>query len=265
MMTSLRTERTAMMLLMLLALGGTAIRAQTVTAETVVAGLDEVRLPRTSFFARVEIEKDSAEPSRSPEMEFLLYARREEAAFSTLAVIRQPAEDQGKMVLSTPRGNWFRDPRAQRPTRVFKHQMWKQSIATDSLSVRYAIAFWPELRGRETIATLDRGEQSSLVVDLVPKEPSGTPVRLIRYWTGPGGESLQARYFGGPAKNLLQTVRFGEYQVVLGRERPTLMEVDRGGERYLIRLSDFRPLELPAAIFEVGNLSRLQLGEMEEK
>jgi outer membrane lipoprotein-sorting protein len=230
------------------------------TARALVRKLDAVRLPGTSFAAEVRTAESGGKKGEE-QMRFRLYAKEMAGAFSSLAVLLEPEKDRNKVVLSTREGTWFCDPRANHATRISDRQMWKQSFAVDSLTVRLATDYEASLAGEETIGTLDSGKRKCRVVDLVPKKRGTNPVRLIRYWVDANGRPWQAHFFGGMGNKLLRQARFGSYRTVLGASRPMRMVVTQGGESATLKYSGHQATSLPDSLFEVKNLPRLQLNE----
>lgn len=230
------------------------------TARALVRKLDAVRLPGTSFVAEVRTAESGGKKGEE-RIRFRLYAKEEAGAFSSLAVLLEPEKDRNKLVLSTRKGTWFCDPRANHATRISNRQMWKQSFAVDSLTVRLATDYEASIAGEETIGTLDSGKRKCRVVELVPKKRGSNPVRLIRYWVDANGRPWQAHFFGGMGNKLLRQARFGSYKTVLGASRPMRMVVTQGDESATLNFSGHQAASLPDSMFEVKNLPRLQLKE----
>lgn len=230
------------------------------TARALVRKLDAVRLPGTSFVADVRTAESGGEKGEE-RMRFRLYAKEGAGAFSSLAVLLEPEKDRNKVVLITRKGTWFCDPRASHATPISNLQMWRQSFAVDSLTVRLATDYEASSAGEETIGTLDSGKQNCQVVDLVPKNRGSNPVRLIRYWVDAYGRPWQAQFFGGTENKLLRQARFGSYKTVLGASRPTRIVVTQSDESATLNYSGHQAASLPDSIFEVKNLPRLQLQE----
>jgi len=230
------------------------------TARALVRKLDAVRLPGTSLVAEARTAESGGKKGEE-RIRFRLYAKEGAGAFSSLAVLLEPEKDRNKLVLSTRKGTWFCDPRANHATRISNRQMWKQSFAVDSLTVRLATDYEASIAGEETIGTLDSGKRNCRVVDLVPKKRGSNPVRLIRYWVDANGRPWQAHFFGGMGNKLLRQARFGSYKTVLGASRPMRMVVTQGAESATLNFSGHQAASLPDSMFEVKNLPRLQLKE----
>jgi len=227
--------------------------ATSVAAEVtgVVTALDEMRLPGRSFAVRVNIAAEVRLGKAAEAWAFDLFARRTaESAGATFDVVLhslEPAADRGKRILFTRQGCWLHDPKAKRPVKVPAQQLWSQGSVTDMLTWSLARDFVATDGGLETL-TLEGGTTPVTChrYDFIPRPGAAFASGPMRYWLDAKGAPLQAVHLTAIGKPW-RTVRFVEFQEVLGTRRPVTFGTWSRSQVCRITLSAHRAVKLPPA------------------
>jgi len=228
---------------------------------TLVALLDESRIPDQSFTATVEIRqtaRQNAAVKVSVYRSFNLCDEEAGTGISTLLLCLQPRNDAGKRVLVLKDACWFHDPRAKRPTRLAAGQLWSQPTATDSPNWRLSRDFSASSAGQENLACGDGRTRTCTVLDFTPHAPSSPAPARMRFWVDEEGRYWKVEHFTRSGK-LFRTIEVLRYENLLGSMRVASQRITSGPEVAEVTLSEVRASRLPPEWFDPDRFSGVEL------
>lgn len=169
-------------------------------------------------------------------------------ATKALALYRAPAEHRGRAVLMIGRDLWVHLPRDRRTVRIRPGQR----VATEAAYADVVRMVLSRDYRLEDVAREVVGGQEQLRV-LARAATPGAAYDGVRIWVAPDTARPIRAELLAPSGRVLKEQLFGGYEMVLGRERPTRIEVRNSvdsDERVVFAIRAMRVEEVPAAFFE---------------
>ncbi|QIK12806.1 outer membrane lipoprotein-sorting protein [Leclercia sp. 29361] len=223
---------------------------------------DEVRSPNEPFRYTVtvlEFKDGESEPVNKQvldiSMRFMKPANGVQADARSLARFIYPPRDKGKVMLSDWYQLWFYTPELRRPIPISRTQRLMGQISNgDVIVTNFEYAYNSTLVGEEPC-----GDKICYRLSLVRKFDEVTYPKVI-YLVEKDGEyrPYKASYYSLDDK-LLKTVLYQNYQLVLGKSRPTEIVVQnaRHNKGYsVMKYSDVRLESLPEFHFTKESIQR---------
>ncbi|MGL5601085.1 MAG: outer membrane lipoprotein-sorting protein [Silvania sp.] len=212
---------------------------------------DDVRSPNAPFRYTVtvlEYKAGSIEPDNKQvldiSMRFIKPKNGVPADARSLARFVYPPRDKGKVMLSDWYDLWFYTPELRRPIPVSREQRLIGQISNgDVIVTNFEDAYDSTLEGEEPC-----GDKICYRLSLIRKSDAVTYPRVM-YWVEKGSDYRPNRALYYSLDNqLLKNVLYQNYQLVLGKYRPTEIVVQnaRYGKGYsVMKYSDVRLESLP--------------------
>lgn len=226
------------------------VRAQESDPAEILKKTDSVRSPSPNFVFSVHLlSKTRAGESES---EFDVSVRE---STKSLVLYRQPVKQRGRALLLDGPNMWIHIPGTSRPIRISAQQQLVGAVSNaDVARVVFSIDYDTERTEKTRI-----GETSALKLSLRAKQRTSS-YQTVSLWVGDQDyRPLKAEFFSLSGK-LVRTIHYGGYKPVLGRQRPTVLEISDAinpSVSATLTFSDFKVKETPAEHYQPAYLGRL--------
>jgi len=210
--------------------------------DKVVAELDAMRLPKSSFQAQLEIVEPGKAAGR-----FQLFARKSGIGFRVMMVCEAPAADAGKRLLFADNAAWLHDPRSKRATKLSARQLWSEGAFVDSLGWSLARDFEIKDLGEERLEVVG-GKEGPIcrLVEFQPKAAIRGQAGKMRYWLDDRGWPRQVVHLSASGRPW-RTIHPLEFGRVMGRDRPSVLRVQSRGKTRTITTRGQKAVNIPEA------------------
>jgi outer membrane lipoprotein-sorting protein len=173
-------------------------------------------------------------------------------ATKSLARFIAPEEVRGRVLLMVGQYTWMYMPTVNQPIRISAQQRLLGAVSNaDVARIIFSYDYQAKLLGTETVETV-----SCHKLELTPKTPEAAYGKVVLWADTRTNQPVQAQFYAGTGK-LLKTAFYKGYQLVLGKERPMLVEIRdeiREGEVSRLDYSNLRIANTPDSYFTKENL-----------
>lgn len=240
-------------ILLILAMGVIGISstfAQDMDAASILASVDEIRAPTDNFVFTVKLHSQTS--SSESESEFDVSVRN---STKSLVLYRQPVKQRGRTLLLDGPNMWIYIPGTSRPVRISPQQQLTGAVSNaDVARVVFNLDYIAEGIERQRL-----GELPALKLDLRARQGNAIYQR-VHLWIAEGDlRPLRADFLSLSGK-LIRAIHYGGYRNVLGRERPTILQISDAinpSVTATLIYSNFRIQDTPEEYFQPSYLGRL--------
>jgi outer membrane lipoprotein-sorting protein len=242
-------------------LSGSLARAADPNPQEILAAMDKVRNPTTSFkFVNDLVEyRNGVEEDR---LALLVYSKLDAGTeqYRNLARYTRPARDAGKVFLMSGNVMWFYDPAASARIRISPQQrLIGQASNGDVLSINLERDYKAELLGAEQINDSERKPRQTWHLNLTAATPAAIYAR-VEYWVEKDSNyPVKALYYSDSGRKL-KLAYYSGFSSVLGGTRPTqVIILDEVDASVVTRMSfsSYEKTEVPENWFDSEFLARL--------
>ncbi|MEK9148427.1 MAG: outer membrane lipoprotein-sorting protein, partial [Candidatus Desantisbacteria bacterium] len=177
-------------------------------------------------------------------------------ADKSLVKFTYPSNNKGRLFLMVGNNMWVYIPDTRRPIRISPQQRLLGQISNgDVARVVYSLDYNANLLGKEKI---DKEEFLKLELTAKTKEAAYSRILL---WTDAENYKPQRAEFYAASGKLLKTALYKGYAMVLGRERPLIMEIRDElckGEYSIMEYSNMKIDDTPKAFFQETYLKHIR-------
>lgn len=227
-----------------------SVRAQDMDAADILRKTDSVRSPSPNFAFTVQLQSRSR--AGQNESEFEVSVRE---STKSLVLYRQPLKQRGRALLLDGPNMWIHIPGTNRPIRISAQQQLAGAVSNaDVARVVFSIDY-----DSERIEKVRVGDTPALKLSLRAKQRTSS-YQTIQLWVGEQDyRPLKAEFYSLSGK-LVRTIQYGGYKPVLGRHRPTVLEITDAinpSVSATLTFSNFKIKETPAEYYQPSYLGRL--------
>jgi len=211
--------------------------------DEILKKVDEIRAPSNHFKCELEIVcyKDNKKISLK---KFELYVGDET---KSLVKFTYPYEDKGKFLLMVKENLWFYTKGTRNPIRITPQQRLLGEVSnSDVARVVYSVDYTP-LSADEVI--INNVSMYKLTLKAKTKAAYDNIILFVEKETC---KPYKSEFYTVGGK-LLKTAYYKNYQMILGKERPTETEIIdeiRKGNRSVIKYSNFEIKKFPSYYFQ---------------
>ena len=210
--------------------------------------VDGVRAPGPTF--TFDLKLTYSRPPRASVVQKFEVAVKEGS--KSLARFTSPEEVRGRVLLMVGQDMWMYVPAVNQPIRVSARQRLLGSVSNaDVARVVYSYDYDATLLGTENVPPVMCHK-----LELKPKTPAAAYGRIVLWAEVRTKQPVQAQFYATTGK-LLKTAFYKDYQPVLGKDRPMLVEIRddiRDGEVSKLEYSNLRIASKPDSYFTKENL-----------
>ncbi len=226
--------------------------SQEATAKSILEKADEIRFPRESF--QVEVAIRTTSPGQTDEVrQYRVLSKGNE---NSIVLTTEPAAERGQAILMKGRDLWIFMPSVSQPIRLSLSQRLTGQVANGDIArANFSGDYYPELLRSETID----GENYH-VLELTGVDRSVTYQRVLLWVNQTNDQPYQAEFYSLSGR-LLKTSRYANFEMILGKLRPTQMIMEdalKQGEISVLDYSEMQLRDLPDKLFTKNYLKRLE-------
>jgi outer membrane lipoprotein-sorting protein len=237
-------------LFLLLVLFLASVEGADIAPREILDQVDQVRSPGANFTFFVKVAQYGL--SRVSESEFEVWVRERR---KSLVLFREPTSQKGRALLLDGQNMWIYIPGTSRSLRISPQQQLSGTVSNaDVARVVFSLDYSAERTHPDKLDGAD-----VLKLELRSLEDN-VPYRNINLWVSADGyRPLRADFFSLSGK-LLRTVSYQGYQQILGKLRPTRLEITNAlnpEEKTILTYSQFQVREMPKEYYQPSYLNRL--------
>ncbi|WP_366655913.1 outer membrane lipoprotein-sorting protein [Fodinicurvata sp. EGI_FJ10296] len=213
--------------------------------------VDEIRAPDTDFVFSLEVESRSDD-----EVDTSALRVRVKDSEKSLVVFSDPPDQAGRVLLSVEDNMWIYIPGTSRPIRISPQQRLSGTVANADVSrVVYSLDYDATAIEADTVDGVDAWRLS------LERDSDFAAYGSLTLWVRQdNSHPIKAEFFALSGR-LLNTAYYGEYEELLGRERPTVLEVHSAvntGEVTTMRYYDMAVEVTPDQYFQRSFMTRVR-------
>jgi outer membrane lipoprotein-sorting protein len=221
-------------------------------ARSILEKSDQIRFPRESFQVDVTIN------TTTPEEPFDVHKYRvlSKGNENSIVMTTEPASERGQILLMKGRDLWIFMPSVSQPVRLSLSQRLTGQVANGDLArANFSGDYNPTIVRTDTID----GEKY-WVLELNGVDRSVTYHKVL-YWVRQSNFWPYRAEFYSLSDRLLKTSRYENFQLMLGKQRPTRLIMEdalRKGEQSVLEYSTMKLKDLPDKVFTKDYLKKLE-------
>ncbi|MDT8363339.1 MAG: outer membrane lipoprotein-sorting protein [Nitrosomonas sp.] len=226
--------------------------SQEATAKSILEKADEIRFPRESF--QVEVAIRTISPGQTDEVrQYRVLSKGNE---NSIVLTTEPAVERGQAILMKGRDLWVFMPSVSQPIRLSLSQRLTGQVANGDIArANFTGDYHPKLLRSETID----GENYH-VLELTGIDRSVTYQRVLLWVNQLSNQPFKAEFYSLSGR-LLKISRYENFEMILGKLRPTQMIMEdalKQGEISVLDYSGMQLRDLPDKLFTKNYLKRLE-------
>jgi outer membrane lipoprotein-sorting protein len=221
-------------------------------AQSVLEKSDQIRFPRESF--QVDVTINTTSPDQSVDVhKYRVLSKGNE---NSVVMTTEPASERGQILLMRGRDLWIFMPSVSQPVRLSLSQRLTGQVANGDLArANFSGDYNPTILRIDTID----GEKY-WVLELNGVDRSVTYHKVL-YWVRQSNFWPYRAEFYSLSDRLLKTARYENFQMMLGKQRPTRLIMEdalRKGEQSVLEYSTMKLKDLPDKVFTKDYLKKLE-------
>ncbi len=248
----LRYLFTVIVLFVTIASTATAESDNAELAQSILEKADQIRFPRESF--QVDVNINSTVPDQPVDMrKYQVLSKGNE---NSLIMTTEPASERGQILLMKGRDLWIFMPDISQPVRLSMSQRLTGQVANGDLArANFAGDYNATILRTDTID----GDRY-YVLELTGVDRSVTYHKVL-YWVRQSNFWPYRAEFYSLSNRLLKTARYENFQMILGKQRPTRLVMEdalRKGDESILEYSAMKLRDLPDKIFTKDYLKKIE-------
>ena len=221
-------------------------------AQNILEKADQIRFPRESF--QVDVSITTTAPDQPADMhKYRILSKGNE---NSVVMATEPASERGQIILMKGRDLWIFMPSISQPVRLSLSQRLTGQVANGDLArANFTGDYTPTILRTDIID----GEKY-FVLELIGVDRSVTYHKVL-YWVRQSNFWPYRAEFYSLSDRLLKTSRYENFQMLLGKQRPTRLVMEdtlRKGEESVLEYSAMTLRDLPDKIFTKDYLKKLE-------
>lgn len=223
----------------------------TLTAEEILLKIDEVRSPGNDFSFNLQVEQGVGEDQKS--YSFSVKVKDKEKSLVTYTA---PQTSKGRRILMVGENLWVYVPKTRMPIRISAQQKVSSGVSNaDVARVVYSLDY------QATKLEIEKNDDTDLYHLFLTAKTKAAAYQEIEIWADTQDiRPLRADFYTKTGKKL-KTIFYKDYQQVLNKQRPLLLEVIdylNNSQKILMKYSNMTLTETPDIYFQKSYLSRMK-------
>lgn len=221
-------------------------------AQSILEKADQIRFPRESF--QVDVNINTTAPDKPDDRrKYQVLSKGNE---NSIVMTTEPASERGQILLMKGRDLWIFMPEISQPIRLSMSQRLTGQVANGDLArANFAGDYNATILRTDTID----GDKYH-VLELIGVDRSVTYHKVL-YWVRQSDFWPYRAEFYSLSDRLLKTARYDNFQMILGKKRPTrlvMTDALRTGEESVLEYTEMKLRDLPDKIFTKDYLKKLE-------
>jgi outer membrane lipoprotein-sorting protein len=221
-------------------------------AQSILEKADQIRFPRESF--QVDVDINTTAPDKTAERrKYQVLSKGNE---NSVVMTTEPASERGQILLMKGRDLWIFMPEISQPIRLSMSQRLTGQVANGDLArANFAGDYNATILRTDTI-----DGDKYYVLELIGVDRSVTYHKVL-YWVRQSDFWPYRAEFYSLSDRLLKTPRYENFEMILGKKRPTrlvMTDALRRGEESVLEYTEMKLRDLPDKIFTKDYLKKLE-------
>lgn len=221
-------------------------------AQSILEKTDDIRFPRDSF--QVDVDIRTISPGKSDDLhKYRVLSKGNE---NSIVLVTEPASERGQAILMKGRDLWIFMPSVTQPIRLSLSQRLTGQVANGDIArANFTGDYHPKLLRTDTI-----NDEKYYVLELIGVDRSVTYQKVVLWVEQASFRPYRAEFYS-LSNRLLKTSRYENFEMILGKHRPTRLVMEdalKQGEMSVLDYSDMKLRDLPDKIFTKNYLKRLE-------
>lgn len=225
--------------------------AYALTPQEILEKVDEIRAPANTFtfHLKVTVNKDD----QDSKAEFFV---RVKDARKSLVIYKSPPSNKGRVLLLVENNMWIYIPGTRNSLRISPQQQIMGRVSNaDAARVVFSLDYSADS------ATEDVLDGRKVLQMSLTAKTTGAAYKNITLWVeNENYQPIKAKFFALSGK-LLKTAYYKEYKDILGKKRPTVLEIHDGireSEVSVMEYSDLMMEDTPDAYYQKTFMDRVE-------
>ncbi len=219
--------------------------------QTALQAVDNIRAPGDNFSFTLDVEQQRPD-DKTRHFQFDVKVKNNE---KSLVTYTEPKKSKGKRILMVGANLWIYIPTTRMPIRISAQQKISSGIANaDVARVVYSLDYQAD-----SIKTVQLEDKDSYQLSLSAKN-KGAAYQAIELWVATDDyQPIKADFYTKTGRKL-KSIYYQDYQLVLGKKRPMLLEVHDAlnpEDKIFMRYSELKLADTPDMYFQKSYLPRL--------
>lgn len=221
-------------------------------AQSILEKADQIRFPRESF--QVDVNINTMAPDKPADRrKYQVLSKGNE---NSVVMTTEPASERGQILLMKGRDLWIFMPEISQPIRLSMSQRLTGQVANGDLArANFAGDYNATILRTDTI-----DGDKYYVLELIGVDRSVTYHKVLYWVRQPDFWPYRAEFYS-LSDRLLKTARYDNFQMILGKKRPTrlvMTDALRTGEESVLEYTEMKLRDLPDKIFTKDYLKKLE-------
>lgn len=220
--------------------------------QSILEKADQIRFPRESF----QVDVNISTTARDKPAERRKYQVLSKGNENSVVMTTEPASERGQILLMKGRDLWIFMPEISQPIRLSMSQRLTGQVANGDLArANFAGDYNATILRTDTI-----DGDKYYVLELIGVDRSVTYHKVL-YWVRQSDFWPYRAEFYSLSDRLLKTARYDNFQMILGKKRPTrlvMTDALRTGEESVLEYTQMKLRDLPDKIFTKDYLKKLE-------
>lgn len=233
-------------------LGSIAMAEEADSPQSILKKADQIRFPEEGF--QVDVSINTMTPDQP--VDIRKYSVLSKGNENTVVMTTEPASERGQTMLMKGRDLWVFMPSVSQPVRLSLSQRLSGQVANGDLARANFSGDYNAVLVRMDVINNEKYH----VLELTGIDRGVTYHRVL-YWVKQSGSWPHHAEFYSLSNRLLKTCRYENFQMILGKMRPTRLVMEdalRQGEQSVLEYSGMKLRELPDKIFTKDYLKKLE-------
>lgn len=215
------------------------------TPQEILVKVDEIRAPANTFIFNLKVTVNKAQEESETE-----FSVRVKDAKKSLVVFKSPPSNKGRVLLMVEDNMWIYIPGTRNPIRISPQQQIMGRVSNaDVARVVYNLDY--------SVESLE--DEGGITKMTLTAKTKGAAYKSINLWIEKETfKPIKAEFFALSGK-LLKTAHYKGYKEILGKERPTILEIHdaiKESEVSVMEYSDIKIEDTPDAHFQKTFMER---------
>ena len=220
------------------------------TAQEILQKVDEIRAPADTFTFHLKVTVNKEDSQANAE-----FSVRVKDAKKSLVIYTSPPANRGRVLLFVENNMWIYIPGTRNPLRISPQQQIMGRISNaDAARVVFSLDYEAEFASNDVL------EARKVIKMALTAKTTGAAYKNIILWVERDTyQPIKAEFFALSGK-LLKKVYYKGYQEILGKKRPTVLEIHYGireSEISIMEYSDIKVEKTPDAYFQKTFMDRV--------
>lgn len=222
-----------------------------VTPQEILEKVDQIRAPADTFTFHLKVTVNQSDADSKAE-----FFVRVKDARKSLVIYKYPPANKGRVLLLVEDNMWIYIPGTRNPLRISPQQQIMGRVSNaDAARVVFSLDYSADTVSQDVL------DGQKVIKMALAAKTAGAAYKNITLWVAAENyQPLKAEFFAVSGKRL-KTTYYKGYQNVLGKQRPTVLEIHDGireSEISVMEYSQIKVEDTPDAYYQKTFMDRVE-------